>query len=309
MKRRCFKIQIGMRTIKTAAAVILSMIIVEAYGTTDSKLIFAMLGATAAMQPTFKESLESCITQVVGVLFGAAAGVVLMALPMPMLVSTGIGIVMVITLYNALSIRFSPSMPIFMVVLICATPDIAPMAYAAGRLWDSAIGLGVGMIINTMIFPYDNSRQIRAAVESLDREVIAFLEETFDGDEVLPDARSMMLKVDDIGRQMRIFSDQRLVLQRTRQKQEMDAFARCEEKARLMLAQMEVLRSVGEPGCLNEENRAKLAACGARIRDAREGVCALEKNMVTNYLVSQILMLRQELLRTLGKGQQTDAQD
>ena len=37
------RIHIGLRTTKTAAAVIISMLIVELYGATSSKLIFAML--------------------------------------------------------------------------------------------------------------------------------------------------------------------------------------------------------------------------------------------------------------------------
>ena len=45
------RIHIGLRTAKTAAAVIISMLIVELYGATSSKLIFAMLGAMAASIP------------------------------------------------------------------------------------------------------------------------------------------------------------------------------------------------------------------------------------------------------------------
>ena len=53
------RFRIGFRTIKTAVAVIIAMLIVTSYGATTSKLIFAMLGAMAAMEHTFKESLES----------------------------------------------------------------------------------------------------------------------------------------------------------------------------------------------------------------------------------------------------------
>ena len=166
------RVRIGLRTIKTAVAVVISMIIVDAYGATTSKLIFAMLGAMAAVQPTFKESLASCLTQIVGVIFGAVIGVLLLAFPIPPLVATGIGIILVITLYNALGIRFSPSLPCFIVVMLCTTPDIQPMTYSLGRVWDTAIGLGVGMLLNTLIFPYDNRSQIRATMESLDRELI-----------------------------------------------------------------------------------------------------------------------------------------
>ena len=39
---------IGLRTVKTAAAIVISMFIVDTYGATSSRLIFAMLGAMAA---------------------------------------------------------------------------------------------------------------------------------------------------------------------------------------------------------------------------------------------------------------------
>ena len=175
MRRGLAKVHIGLRTIKTTVAIVISMVIVDYFGASASKLIFAMLGAMAAVQPTFRDSLDSCYAQIIGVLFGAAVSIVLAALPVPPLVATAIGMILVITLYNVLRIRYSPSLPCFIVVMMCTTPDIQPIGYALQRIWDTAIGLSVGMIINTRVFPYDNSRQIRATVESLDKELIAFL--------------------------------------------------------------------------------------------------------------------------------------
>lgn len=299
MKKR-LKIHIGLRTIKTAVAVILSMVIVDHFGTTTSKLIFAMLGAMAAVQPTFRESLESCLTQIAGVIFGALAGVVLMLLNLPQLAATGIGIVLVITLYNSLRIRFSPSLACIIVVTVCITPGIQPISYALGRIWDTAIGLGVGMAINTLIFPYDNSRQIRTLIESLDVELLRFLEEMFDGDDILPDANEMTGKIDDMARQLTIFSNQKLILRLSRQKQELEQFRLCERKARELLARMEVLSLMGRPGRLNDENRLRLKNCGADIRDKRSYKNPQERDMVTNYHIRQILTLRQDILDTLN---------
>ena len=119
------KIHIGPRTVKTAVAVLIAMVIVDALGTTDSRLIFAMLGAMAAMEPTFKASLESCLTQIVGVFFGALMGAGLMLLPIPGLLAACIGIVLVITVYNVLGVRFAPGLPCLIVVMMCTTPPIA----------------------------------------------------------------------------------------------------------------------------------------------------------------------------------------
>ena len=301
MKKGLPKIHIGLRTLKTTAAIVISMVIVDYLGTSASKLIFAMLGAMAAVQPTFKESWDACLAQIVGVLFGAFCSIVLLMLPLPPLVATGIGMVLVITLYNMLRIRYSPSLPCFIVVLMCTTPDIVPLAYAAERIWDTAIGLGVGMLINTLVFPYDNSRQIRATVESLDRELIAFLEDMFDGDDILPDADMMSRKVDAMYRQMQVFSNQKLLLHMHRQQEKLDTFRRCERKVRELLARMEVLSQMGRPGRLSEENRHALQSCGAVIRDQRPLDSILERDVVTNYHIRQLLRLRRELLETLKK--------
>ena len=301
MRKGLPKIHIGLRTLKTSAAITLAMIIVDYWGTSASKLIFAMLGAMAAVQPTFKDSVDSCLAQIVGVLFGALASLLLLLLPLPDLAAIAIGMILVITLYNVLHIRYSPSLPCLIVVLLFITPDTRPLAYAAERVWDTAIGLGVGMIINTLIFPYDNSRQIRATVESLDKELIAFLEDMFDGDDILPDADAMGKKVDSMYRQMQLFSNQKLLTNLRRQKEKKEMFRQCERKVRELLARMEVLSQMGRPGRLTEENRQALENCGATIRDQRPLESMMERDVVTNYHVRQILRLRRELLDVLEK--------
>lgn len=292
-------IRIGPRTIKTAAAVVLSLIIVHFYGTTTSRMTFAMLGAMAAVEPTFTDSLRSCIAQIIGVLFGAIMGILLLAIPMHTLLRTLISIVSVITLYNTFRISFSPSLPCLIVVTLCITPDIAPMEYALGRIWDTAIGLTIGLAINTLVLPYDNSRQIRDSIEGLDRELIRFLEEMFDGDDVLPDSGRMARQVEDMARQLNIFTNQRLFLRRRRQKKEIASFAVCQRKARELLARMEILSHMEPLGRLSRENRSRLRSCGAVISDSRPLKNPKERDIVVNYHVTQILKLRKELLEAL----------
>ena len=295
MKQK-IRFHIGLRTVKTAAAVIIAMMIVETYGATTSKIIFAMLGAMAAVQPTFRDSVESCLTQITGVLFGALAGLLFMSLKLSPLVATGVGIILIITLYNAFHIRYTPSIACLIVVTLCTNEGMSPLPYAAGRIWDTAIGLGVGMAINTLVFPYDNSRQIHLLVESMDREILRFLEDLFDGDDIMPDSKTMTKTIDDMARQLKIFSNQKLVLRLRRQKEELEQFRLCEGKARELLARMEVLSRMGHPGRLNDENRQRLKACGANILDNRPLKNPHERDMVTNYHVRQILHLRVDIL-------------
>lgn len=299
--KKWMRLRIGLRTVKTAAAVIISMVLVDHVGTSASKLIFAMLGAMAAVQPTFKESVASCLTQIVGVLFGAVMGLLLRLLPGNHLIAVGIGIVLVITLYNSLRIPYSPSLSCFVVVMVCITPDVQPLSYAAERILETAVGLAVGMIINTLVFPYDNSRRIRATAESLDKVLIQFLEEVFDGDDQLPDAKLMRQTIDAMDRELELFANQKLILHLRRQQEELETFRLCENKARELVARMEVLSQMDRPGRLDEENRRRLQACGANIRDQRPLDSVMEKDVVTNYHVRQILTRRRELLEALKR--------
>lgn len=286
----------GPRTIKTIAAVIISMLIVDAYGTTSSKLIFAMLGAMAAMEPTFRESVTACLTQIVGVLIGGLGGVLLRFLPLPSLVSVAIGILLIITLYNVFRIPFSPSLPCFVVVMVCTTPDVAPLEYAAGRIWDSAIGLGVGLIINMLILPYDNSKKIRDGVKSLEKGVITFLEEIYDGDNVMPDMDKLTRKVVEIERQLGVFSGQRLFFRRNSQKIQIEAFRKCENMARLLVNHMEVLCRLENVGMPDSKTIGMMEAAGVKTVFSVAVENDDAANAVATYHVQQILLLRRQLL-------------
>jgi hypothetical protein len=156
------------------------------------------------------------------------------------------------------------------------------------------------MLINTLVFPYDNSSQIRTIVIGLDKTVIRFLEDMFDGDDILPDAAKMEKIITEMSRQLSIFANQRLALHLKRQKSEIEIFRSCEGKARELLARMEVLSRMEQPGRLNDENRRKLEKCGAVIRDQRPLNAVTERDVVTNYHVRQILKLRRELLQALA---------
>lgn len=293
------KLRIGPRTIKTAVAVTIAMLIVNSFGASTSKLIFAILGAMGAMEVTFKDSIKVCLTQIIGVLFGGIASILLLLLPIPPLATAVVGIVMVIVCYNILNIQFSPSLPALIVVIVCTTPDIYPLSYAFERIWDTTIGLGVGIIINLSILPYDNSRKIRQTVESLDRELILFLEEMFDGDNILPDVGLMENKLDFMRKQLQIFSNQKFLWHKRRRKMEYDTLLLCEGKARQLLIEMEVLARMSPLGTLNDKNRALLIESGAKILDEKieRGE---EIDIVTNYHVGQIIILRKELMNSLG---------
>ena len=301
MKLRRPKVSIGPRTLKTAIAVIISMLLAQLLGANESDMIFAMLGAMAAVEPTFSDSVESAMTQIIGVIFGAAIGVLMQLVEMPALVACGIGIVIVITVYNMLQMRFSPGLPCLIVVMLCIGAEERPVMYALERICNTAIGLVVGMAINMLVMPYDNSRQIRKTARSLDRELRTFLENTFDGDDILPDAETATRMIADMNQQLTIFSKQKLLWRLRRQQEELSRFRIFENKAHTLVAHMKVLSQMESVGRLNEANRQRLLDCGAQIQDNRQIDTPTELDSVTNYHVTKILTLRDELMKILRK--------
>ena len=109
----------------------------------------------------------------------------------------------------------------------------------------------------------------------------------------------MTRKIDDMAAQLELFAGQRLFWRRKRQRRQLEAFRICRGKARELVARMEVLCQMERPGRLSDENRRRLTALGAVIRDERPLEAVTERDVVTNYHVRQILDLRRQLLEVL----------
>ena len=85
----------------------------------------------------------------------------------------------------------------------------------------------------------------------------------------------------------------------SRQNRELESFRDYEEKAHQLMAHMKVLSDMVVPGRLNDENLQRLNSYGANIRARRELNSMMERDIITNYHVDQILNLRHELLDML----------
>lgn len=303
MKINYKRIHIGRRTFKSAIAVILALAVVSMFGTTSStsRMVFAMLGAMSAMENTFKQSVDACKAQIVGMILGAIVAAGLSLVPINSLLTVGLGVVLIIVIYNVLGIYYSPNLPCLVVVMSCMNADVYPFEYALGRLWDTAIGLAIGMVINVLILPYDNSLKIRQAIEYLEKEVITFLEEMFDGDKEYPDVEKMRNTINDMAGQLGIYSNQWLPFSVKQDKQKLEVFLKCENKARELMAQMEVLSQMENPGRLDPDIRKRLEDSGADIRDRRKIIRYEEEDIITNYHVGKILDLRDELIELIAE--------
>ena len=292
---------VGMRTLKSALAILVALMIVKQYGASTSKVIFALIGAASAMDVTFKASLKACLAQICGVSFGALFGILMLYLPVDRYVSVAIGFILVMALYNILHLRLSPVLPCIIIAMVLTSPDIVPIPYALGRLWDTAIGLAVGLLINVLFFPYDTRRQMRETVDELDRDLLQFLEEYFDGDGQLPGPERMAAKLAGLERQLNLMREQKWVIRRRQKKLDLYSLQKCDTAAKRLVTDLEALAQIEEPGRLSQENRKRLEDCGVKVRDQRTAEEGDRMDVVTNYHVERVLALRREIRDELGK--------
>lgn len=295
-----FRIPLGWRTLKTAAAVAISIFIIEQYAPSTDGLLFAVMGAFSAMEPTIKAALRSCVTQIAGVVVGVILALLMRAVTASNIVAAGVGIIFIMVLYQLARTKSSPVLPCLILITICTKPELGALTYGFARIANTAVGLVVGMVINMLVFPYDNSQKIREAMVRLDEDFILFLEDMFDGDTHLPETEEMRKRMDMMEQQLDTFADQRL-LRRNRQRRVLQQLQICEDTAQDLLLQIRVLRSMDYVGKLNQENRKKLCDLGAKIAEEPPTCRYRVEDLITNYHVGKALQLREQLKSELGK--------
>ena len=112
----------------------------------------------------------------------------------------------------------------------------------------------------------------------------------------------MVHSFDEIEHGLKIFSDQKLLYHRKKQRHDLNSFLDCEEKARQLVVHLEVLSELPFPGVLNPYNRERMERNGAKIKDQRVLSDPTELDIVTNFHVSQVLNIRRELINALREN-------
>ena len=297
---RKLHIPVGMRTVKTAIAVTLSLLVIEHLGTSSAKIIFAVIGAIAAMDNSLKASLRNCAAQIGGVIIGMVLAIIMRQFPIPGVAAVGIGVIITMAIFQLLHWNQSPVLACLILVTICTDSSIVAHTYGLARIWDTAVGLGIGLAVNMFIMPYDNSKKMRRLLTSLDRDLVHFLEDMFDGNELLPDTEDMTGVYDELEIQLAIFAEQRL-FRRRRQRTLLRRLQHCQELARELLVELRALRSMGCSGRLTERNRHRLALLGADVPKLKIKGDFSTEEIVINFHVERALDLREELKSELEK--------
>ncbi len=289
MKKIPKQLHLGLRTVKTALAVMLSVLLIRCFATEPLSVFYAAFGALIALETTFSKSLMQGLTQLIGVICGTVIGYIAVLL-FPETTPAwlvGLGVLLLILLLNSFRLSFTASLACIIFLSACLTPTDNILRDSLFRLRDTAVGIAVALAVNITIRPYNNKRHILSLLAQLRGLVPAALESVVVY-ERFPEIQPFQELLRHIDRELVLYHSQRFFHRRH------DDEARlcgCGQLAQRMVQELEVICGMDSLGDLATENAAKMQELGLSLPEA--GVigrkCSRHDTIVMNYHLEKLL--------------------
>lgn len=288
-------ISLGTRVVKTAIAVTLSVFLIRFFATDDLSVFYAGFGALIAMDTTFSNSLRQGLTQLIGVLAGTVMGY-LSVLLFPSITPAwmaGLGVLLLIVLCNALKLSFSASLSCIIFLSACLTPTDDIVRDSLFRLRDSSLGIGIALVVNALIRPYNNKKRILALLGRLRAQIPGDIEQIV-VKEQFPDLQESVAILRQLDRELNLYHSQHFF----HRKHDDEALLRgCYQLAQRMLQEMEAICGMDCLGDLAMESAAVMQELGMELPEA--GLpgrkCTRHDTIVMNYHLDKLLSAYQYL--------------
>ncbi len=288
-------ISLGTRVVKTAIAVTLSVFLIRFFATDDLSVFYAGFGALIAMDTTFSNSLRQGLTQLIGVLAGTVMGYlsVLLFPSMTPAWMAGLGVLLLIVLCNALKLSFSASLSCIIFLSACLTPTDDIVRDSLFRLRDSSLGIGIALVVNALIRPYNNKKRILALLGRLRAQIPGDIEQIV-VKEQFPDLQESVAILRQLDRELNLYHSQHFF----HRKHDDEALLRgCYQLAQRMLQEMEAICGMDCLGDLAMESAAVMQELGMELPEA--GLpgrkCTRHDTIVMNYHLDKLLSAYQYL--------------
>ena len=288
-------ISLATRVVKTAIAVSLSVFLIRFFTTDDLSVFYAGFGALIAMDTTFSNSLRQGLTQLIGVLAGTVMGYlsVLLFPSMTPAWMAGLGVLLLIVLCNALKLSFSASLSCIIFLSACLTPTDDIVRDSLFRLRDSSLGIGIALVVNALIRPYNNKKRILALLGRLRAQIPGDIEQIV-VKEQFPDLQESVAILRQLDRELNLYHSQHFF----HRKHDDEALLRgCYQLAQRMLQEMEAICGMDCLGDLAMENAAVMQELGMELPEA--GLpgrkCTRHDTIVMNYHLDKLLSAYQYL--------------
>lgn len=158
--------RIGMRNIKTAMAVTISVFLSQSFGL-DSPF-YAAIAAVISMQTSVTGSYTAGKNRMLGTMTGATVGLCISSIEQNNPLLCGLGIIIVIYILN--SLKWKKSVTIGCIVFIGIMVNLTvktPLYYSVHRVLDTFIGITVAVIINVTIRPPRHEVKVKSNLNSI----------------------------------------------------------------------------------------------------------------------------------------------
>jgi len=143
--------KLGMRNIKTAISVVLSIIVLRLL---NMDPFFACIAAVVTMQTTVDVSFKAGVERMVGTLVGAGIGIIFASIAPNNIFLIALGIVIIIYLSNLIHQQNAASLACIVFLAIMILANETPLQHAYARIIETFIGIVIAVIINSFFFPY-----------------------------------------------------------------------------------------------------------------------------------------------------------
>ena len=285
----------GLRVLKTALAVTLSVMLVRQFVTDSLSVFYAAFGALIAMDTTFTKSLMQGLTQLVGVLAGTVFGYVSVLLfpgATPAWLA-GLGVLQLIVLCISMKLPFTASLSCIIFLSACLTPTDDILRDSLFRLRDTSVGVGIALLVNAAIRPYNNKKRILSLLTQL-RELLPKELEKIVVHEQFPDLQPCVELLRRLDRELTLYHSQRFF---HRKHDEEAPLRGCYRLTERMLQELEAICGMDSLGDLAMENAAVMQELGMELPEA--GIparkCTRHDTIVMNYHLEKLLTAYQYL--------------
>ncbi len=293
-QKRRTRVRVGLRTLKTALAVGLSLYLVSLFGEIS---IFPALAAIAVMSPTFEDAMRECKSQAVGILFGGALGCLIVKLwPGCPIWFMGLGVAVILAVCAARRLEYAAALSCCIFLAACVGASDTVIMDTLQRLLHTAVGLAVGLGVNVLILPYDNRARILQLLRQACDEVPAELCECILNHHY-PDPTECEALIARLHYELRIYSHQLLDGRKDRTR-ETAFLSGCIQLAERMLKELSSVCAMDSIGAPSEENCVRLAALGMPVSSRVTGADETD-TVVANYHLEKLLDSRDYLLELL----------
>jgi uncharacterized membrane protein YgaE (UPF0421/DUF939 family) len=290
----------GLRTLKTALSVALSVLLARLFSTEADPMFYAALGGLVAMDTTLQRSVKQGLTQFLSVLVGTVFGYFTHLLfPQVPFWAFGLGVLAVILLCNGFKVSYTISLSCIVFLSACSYGSDDLFHDAMVRIVYTALGLGVALIINISFRPYNNKNRILKLLGELQKKFPPLLEEIIVR-EHYPDTQHLILLLRKIDNEIDLYQSQRFF----HRKQNDEALVcGCRQLGERMVAELEVLRGMDTLGDIASDNSIKLKALGISIPSQEPRKCTRRDTIVMNYHIDKLLTAY-DYLEELLKGEE-----